>query len=80
VTLHLREKVSTERLKCGRKEISKVLSGRSYESNCGQYCYHVACVKDLILENEQNNVLLQNMAPDEGIVPKKGRKLKRKEG
>jgi len=28
--------------------------------------------KDLIIENEQNNVLLQNMVPDEGIVQKWG--------
>ena len=72
VTLHLREKVSTECLKCKRKEISMGLSGWSYESTCGQYCYHVACVNDLILENEQNNVLLQSMVPDEGILQKRG--------
>jgi hypothetical protein len=66
------EHKSTECLKCKRKEISMGLSGWSYESTCGQYCYHVACVKDLILDNEQNNELLQNMVPDEGISQEGG--------
>ncbi|XP_059456709.1 heat shock 70 kDa protein 18-like [Corylus avellana] len=68
VTLHLSENISTECLKCGSMEISKGFSGWSYESTCGEYCYHVACVKDLILENGQNdwvdtisNTVLQNM-------------------
>jgi heat shock protein 1/8 len=74
----------TECLKCGSTEISEGLSGWSYESTCGLYCYHVACVKDLILENEQNDVVdtdnmaLQNMAPEEDLQQIRRRSRRKK--
>jgi len=80
VKLHLSDKVSTRCLKCGSKEISKGFRGWSYESSCGQYCYHVACVKDLVLENWRrgyfddghNTMALQIMVPNEDIVQQTG--------
>ena len=53
VKLYLKKKLSSKSKcrKCGRKEVLKDFKGWSYESNCGQHCYHVACVKDLILDN-----------------------------
>jgi hypothetical protein len=76
VKLHLSDKVSTRCLKCGSKEISKGFRGWSYESSCGQYCYHVACVKNLVLENWRmgyfdhghNMMALQIMAPNEDNI------------
>jgi hypothetical protein len=78
VTLHLRDKVATKCLKCGCKEVSINFKGWSYESSCGQYSYHVACVKDLILENwrrgyfDGNNTALQITVPNQDIVQQTG--------
>jgi hypothetical protein len=50
----------------------------SYESSCGKYSYHMACVKDLILENwrrdyfDGNNIALQIMVPNQDIVQQTG--------
>lgn len=46
VKLYLYRKVSSPCLKCGRK-------GRSwsYRSNCKKYNLHVACVKEMLVEN-----------------------------
>ncbi|KAF5453545.1 hypothetical protein F2P56_028442 [Juglans regia] len=83
VKLHLSDMVSSKCQKCGSKEISKGFRGWSYESTCGKYCYHVACVKDLVIENwrkgyfdghnDVNDQILSNMAiqikvPNEDIV------------
>jgi hypothetical protein len=78
VTLHLRDNVATKCLKCGCKEASINFKGWSYESSCGQYSYHVACVKDLILENwrrsyfDGNNTALQITVPNQDIVQQTG--------
>ncbi|KAB1217861.1 hypothetical protein CJ030_MR3G014729 [Morella rubra] len=37
-------------LKCQRKKASDNIVGWAYVSTCGNYCYHVKCVKELILE------------------------------
>ncbi|KAL0007239.1 hypothetical protein SO802_008741 [Lithocarpus litseifolius] len=70
VKLCLRKKVSS-RLKCllcGSKNIAENLEGWSYESNCGQYCYHVKCVEDIFLENwkkgQTSDTGLQIMVPN----------------
>ena len=55
VRLRLTHRVSSKCLKCGSKEASNGIRGWSYESNCGRFCYHVACVKDLVLENFRNS-------------------------
>ncbi|KAH7537214.1 hypothetical protein FEM48_Zijuj03G0068900 [Ziziphus jujuba var. spinosa] len=52
--LRLSDKVPSKCLKCNSKEISRGIKGWSYVSSCGEYCYHVACVKDLVLENWRN--------------------------
>ncbi|KAJ4836057.1 hypothetical protein Tsubulata_008956 [Turnera subulata] len=51
VKLYLYRKVSAACLKCGRK-------GRSwsYRSSCKKYNLHVACVKDMLMENWQGYV------------------------
>ena len=54
IKLKLSDKVSSKCLKCKSKEISKGKKGWSYVSSCGEFCYHVACVKDLVLENWKN--------------------------
>ncbi|KAK4579132.1 hypothetical protein RGQ29_028989 [Quercus rubra] len=80
VKLYLREKVSSglKCLKCKSKNIARDLKGWSYESNCGHYCYHVACVKDLILDNwkkgQTSDTGLQIMVPNmEDAVEQSGR-------
>ena len=80
VKMKLREKVSSRLkcLKCKSKNIARDLKGWSYESNCGHYCYHVACVKDLILENwkkgQTSDTGLQIMVPNmEDAVEQSGR-------
>ncbi|KAK6933181.1 DC1 [Dillenia turbinata] len=50
VTLCLVEKAPSRCLKCDRKEISERVKGWAYVSSCGRYCYHVACVKKMILD------------------------------
>ncbi|XP_054789570.1 protein VACUOLELESS GAMETOPHYTES-like [Prosopis cineraria] len=54
--LSLKDKVDYTCVKCKRKDLDNVQSkepfrGWSYVSSCGNYCYHVYCVKTLILEN-----------------------------
>ncbi|XP_054789569.1 protein VACUOLELESS GAMETOPHYTES-like [Prosopis cineraria] len=56
VELNLKDKVPSKCVKCKRKGLNNVQSkeafrGWSYVSSCGNYCYHVYCVKTLILEN-----------------------------
>ncbi|KAJ6720425.1 CYSTEINE/HISTIDINE-RICH C1 DOMAIN FAMILY PROTEIN [Salix viminalis] len=59
-TLHLKEKLPSKCLYCGSKKTSNGIKGWSYVSSCRQYCYHVACVKDMILENWRNGYFLQD--------------------
>ena len=46
-------------LKCGKKNISNEIKGWAYVSACGKYRYHVACVKDMVVENWNNVRFLQ---------------------
>jgi hypothetical protein len=48
VNLELKEKAVSNCLICQRKKISKKIEGWAYVSTCGEYCYHVKCVKDLV--------------------------------
>ncbi|KAF8402899.1 hypothetical protein HHK36_010991 [Tetracentron sinense] len=51
VKLHLESNIS---LKCGRcrsRKLWKDVTGWAYVSKCGQYQFHVSCVKDIIVEN-----------------------------
>lgn len=54
LVLRLSDKVPSKCLKCNSREISRGIKGWSYVSSCGEFCYHVACVKDLVLENWRN--------------------------
>ncbi|KAJ6720428.1 CYSTEINE/HISTIDINE-RICH C1 DOMAIN FAMILY PROTEIN [Salix viminalis] len=56
-TLHLKENPPSKCLYCGSRKTSSGIKGWSYVSSCGQDCYHVACVKDMILENWRNGYL-----------------------
>ncbi|CAK7325683.1 unnamed protein product [Dovyalis caffra] len=79
--LHLTEKLPSKCLNCGSRETSNRIQGWSYVSSCGQYCYHVACVKDMILEkwrkgyflqegnvNEENYLALQSFLPSKEVA------------
>jgi phage pi2 protein 07 len=49
VKLELKKKAPSKKcLICPRKKISKNVKGWAYVSTCGEYCYHVKCVKDLV--------------------------------
>lgn len=48
VNLQLKEKAPSKCLICQRKKISKKIEGWTYVSTCGEYCYRVKCVKDLV--------------------------------
>ncbi|KAJ9684258.1 hypothetical protein PVL29_016645 [Vitis rotundifolia] len=54
VVLDLKAKTSSKCLKCESKNISQGLRGWFYASNCGNYCYHVGCVMDMVVENLEN--------------------------
>ncbi|KAJ6983150.1 hypothetical protein NC653_026078 [Populus alba x Populus x berolinensis] len=58
--LHLREKLPSKCLNCGSRETSNGIEGWSYVSSCGQYRYHVACVKDMILKKWKKGYFLQD--------------------
>lgn len=58
--LHLREKLPSKCLNCGSRKTSNGIKGWSYVSSCGQYCYHVACVKDMILKKWKMGYFLQD--------------------
>ncbi|XP_054789568.1 uncharacterized protein LOC129295117 [Prosopis cineraria] len=58
VELNLKDQAPSKCVKCKRKYLNNVQSkeafrGWSYVSSCGNYCYHVYCVKTLILENRE---------------------------
>ncbi|KAB1217865.1 hypothetical protein CJ030_MR3G014725 [Morella rubra] len=50
VSLILQKKAPSKCLKCQRKKVSDNIEGWAYVSTCGNYCYHVKCVKELVLE------------------------------
>ncbi|KAJ7971279.1 putative Cysteine/Histidine-rich C1 domain family protein [Quillaja saponaria] len=50
-TLYLSKKVRKKCQKCKSKYSSEGFKGWSYASSDDKYCYHVACVKEIILEN-----------------------------
>jgi len=57
VTLKLSKKISwpSKCLKCQSRKLLQEVRGWAYVSTCGNYRYHVACVKDLILERWRND-------------------------
>ncbi|KAG5237587.1 protein binding protein [Salix suchowensis] len=58
--LHLKEKPPSKCLNCGSSKTSNGIKGWSYVSSCGQYCYHVACVKGMILEKWKKGYFLKD--------------------
>jgi len=48
VNLELKEKAASKCLICQKNKISNKIEGWAYVSTCGEYCYHVKCVKDLV--------------------------------
>jgi len=58
--LHLRKKLPSKCLNCGSRKTSNKIEGWSYVSSCGHYCYHVACVKDMILKKWKEGYFLQD--------------------
>lgn len=78
VRLSLSDEVNSRCLYCNSKEIARGVKGWSYVSSCGNYCYHVACVKEIAYENwkkgkfsgisgEMNSLWL----PNQGMVPRR---------
>ena len=51
VTLELSQKVPSKCLKCKSRNVVNKVKGWSYVSSEDSSCYHVSCVKELILEN-----------------------------
>ncbi|KAJ6768012.1 BINDING PROTEIN putative-RELATED [Salix koriyanagi] len=84
--LQLRKKLPSKCLRCGSKETSNRIQGWCYVSSSDRYCYHIACVKDMILEkwrkgyftqdgdvNDANNLELQTFNPSREIALPGGR-------
>ncbi|KAF9674740.1 hypothetical protein SADUNF_Sadunf10G0158300 [Salix dunnii] len=63
--LHLKKKLPSKCLNCGSTRTSNGIKGWSYVSSCGQYCFHVACVKDMVLENWKKGYFLQDGSVNE---------------
>ncbi|XP_014519798.1 uncharacterized protein LOC106776845 [Vigna radiata var. radiata] len=63
VTLELCEKVPSKCVKCKRITVEKGIQGWSYVSSEGKYCYHVSCVKKLILEKWEKGYFSQETNP-----------------
>lgn len=59
VTLNLCPKVPTKCLKCKSRNVVDGVKGWSYVSSGGSSCYHVSCVKELILENWKRGYFAQ---------------------
>lgn len=53
IRLRLTKKVSSKCVRCKSKKTSNGIKGWSYVADCDGSCYHVACVKDMILEKFQ---------------------------
>ncbi|CAJ1932670.1 unnamed protein product [Sphenostylis stenocarpa] len=51
VTLELCKSVPSKCVKCKHRNVVEGVKGWSYVSSGGTYCYHVSCVKEMILEN-----------------------------
>lgn len=66
VNVNLRKKLPwmSKCLICQSRKISNEIKGWAYVSSCGKFRYHVACLKDMIFENWNNNVLL--LQPTDG--------------
>ncbi|KAK6929342.1 DC1 [Dillenia turbinata] len=59
VTLRLVDRAPSRCLKCDRREISKRVSGWAYVSSHGKYCYHVTCVKKMILDKWEEGYFVE---------------------
>ncbi|XP_028763042.1 uncharacterized protein LOC114721383 [Neltuma alba] len=61
LTLILNDKMPSKCVKCKEKNLKiqskRPFRGWSYVSSCGNYCYHVYCVKKLILEKWKSGYL-----------------------
>ncbi|KAM7270502.1 hypothetical protein ACFE04_029716 [Oxalis oulophora] len=78
VYLSLRKSAHSKCLKCKMKEVSHQVKGWCYASSSGGYCYHVACVKAIVLEdwkknrlnnnNKNNNLALMRIAPSREVT------------
>ncbi|KAF8402905.1 hypothetical protein HHK36_010997 [Tetracentron sinense] len=54
VKLDLKKTISSNCGRCRSRALWKKVTGWSYVSTCGQYQFHVSCVKDMIAENWKN--------------------------
>ncbi|KAI4346973.1 hypothetical protein L6164_007831 [Bauhinia variegata] len=50
ITLKLCNKVPSNCLKCNSRNTFNGIAGWSYASRDGKYCYHVSCVKEMVVE------------------------------
>ncbi|XP_020231921.1 uncharacterized protein LOC109812385 [Cajanus cajan] len=69
VTLELSQKVPSKCVKCKHRNVVSGVKGWSYVSSGsgGTYCYHVSCVKDLILENLKRGYFSQEITNSVGM-------------
>ncbi|XVF83651.1 hypothetical protein PTKIN_Ptkin16aG0507100 [Pterospermum kingtungense] len=81
VEIYLSKEVRSKCLRCERKVIANGVKGWSYVSSCGKYCYHVACVREAILEDWRrgsNGLELQNISSSREVVVPSGESSWRK--
>ncbi|KAL2329579.1 hypothetical protein Fmac_017160 [Flemingia macrophylla] len=70
VTLELSQNVPSKCVKCKHKNVRSGVKGWSYVSSSdsgGTFCYHVSCIKDLILENMQRGYFYQEIINSFGM-------------
>ncbi|KAJ1443169.1 hypothetical protein SESBI_00453 [Sesbania bispinosa] len=62
VTLKLSQKVPSKCLKCNHRSVVNKVKGWSYVCSDNSSCYHVSCVKELILENWNRGYFSQGIS------------------
>ncbi|KAF9599335.1 hypothetical protein IFM89_036633 [Coptis chinensis] len=71
--LHLNENISSKCVKCRRTKLWGKIKGWSYRSTDKEYHIHVACVKDMVVENWKkgyfSEVEINNLAMEITAVP-----------
>ncbi|PWA35017.1 hypothetical protein CTI12_AA612760 [Artemisia annua] len=69
LTLNLKKVATSACLHCGNMKISSKVPGWAYVSSCGDYCYHVSCVMDIINRKWKNGLITGESDPFQTIRP-----------
>ncbi|XP_071699256.1 protein VACUOLELESS GAMETOPHYTES-like [Rutidosis leptorrhynchoides] len=51
LTMTLKKAATAKCLHCGTKDLWSKVRGWAYVSSCGSYCYHVSCVREIVIKN-----------------------------